>query len=112
MAQRTGMSTERRMIKKLAAWFKKHRKELEPFKGREKKEKKPEKKPERKFEDLPYWEKRKFWNTPRGKNYQLLGDKKGAGSKKGGKLKLMHGGKAKKKYGVVGKPTLRKGGKA
>ena len=30
--------------------------------------------------------------------------------KKGGKL--AHGGKAKKKYGVVGKPTLRKGGKA
>ena len=29
---------------------------------------------------------------------------------KGGKLK--HGGKAKKKYGVVGKPKLRKGGKA
>ena len=32
--------------------------------------------------------------------------------KKGGKLKLMHGGKApKKKYGVVGKPSLKKGGK-
>ena len=30
-------------------------------------------------------------------------------SSKGGKLK--HGGKAKKKYGVVGKLTLRKGGK-
>jgi len=32
---------------------------------------------------------------------------------KGGKLKLAHGGKAKKKYGVVGKPRmLKKGGKA
>jgi rRNA-processing protein FCF1 len=31
---------------------------------------------------------------------------------KGGKLKLAHGGKAKKKYGVVGKPILKKGGKA
>ena len=29
-----------------------------------------------------------------------------------GKSHLKHGGKAKKKYGVVGKPKLRKGGKA
>ena len=29
----------------------------------------------------------------------------------GGKPHLKHGGKAKKKYGVVGKPKLRKGGK-
>ena len=32
-------------------------------------------------------------------------------AKKKGKPHLKHGGKAKKKYGVVGKPTLKKGGK-
>ena len=32
-------------------------------------------------------------------------------TKKNGKPHLKHGGKAKKKYGVVGKPTLKKGGK-
>ena len=44
----------------------------------------------------------------REERLRLLG--KAGGNAKGGKLK--HGGKAKKKYGVVGKPTLKKGGKA
>ena len=82
LAQRTGMSEERRMIKKLAAWFKKHKDEWEPFKGREKKEKKPEKKPERKFN----------WGDKKGYKYRdyLL-----QGNKKGGKVKTYKkGGKA------------------
>ena len=43
---------------------------------------------------------------------EQLKDKKYTVKSKKGKPHLKYGGKAKKKYGVVGKPTLRKGGKA
>jgi hypothetical protein len=48
--------------------------------------------------------------TLSNKDLKSLLTRLGKSSKKG-KPHLKHGGKAKKKYGVVGKPTLKKGGK-
>ena len=100
LAQRTGISAEDRKLREL----------LKKLTG---KTEFPKKKPKIDWDKLlPRLKKFKLKKKPlykkeygkkyREKYHQLLesvGDMK-------------HGGKAKKKYGVVGKPTLKKGGKA